>query len=390
MGMRPIRVLALMEAQTLSGPAKNLIQFAKIASRPTGELPGVEVRIATFQRIRARADFIKAIESAGLTVSVIPEKGVLDRTILAGLREISDEFEADIVQTHNVKSHFLVRVLGLHRVYPWIAFHHGYTTTDAKMRLYNQLNWYSLRSADLVVAVCQAFVNQVVRTGVPGERIVVQHNMITPFVPSPSSQRDAVRLSLGVKGKTRVILCVGRLSREKGHADLIRAVAKIRKISTALDFRIVLVGEGVERERIEQLSIRCGVRDLITFAGHQSDLAAYYSIADIFVLPSHSEGSPNALLEALAAGVPTVATSVGGVPEIAVHEQNALLIPKGDSEGMSEAIVRLLTDSALCAKLIDCGRKVTERHTTELYRQSMVRMYERVLRYRSGDAPTEM
>ena len=115
-------------------------------------------------------------------------------------------------------------------------------------------------------------------------------------------------------------------------------------------------------------------------AGYHSDLAAYYSIADVFALPSLSEGSPNALLEALAAGVPTVATCVGGVPEIAVHEQDALLVPKSDSDGMSKAIIRLLADRALCAKLIDNGRKVTELYTPELYRQSMVRMYERVLK----------
>jgi glycosyltransferase involved in cell wall biosynthesis len=368
-----------MEAQTLTGPAKNLIQFAKMASRPRGDLAGVEVRIVTFQRSAARDDFIKAIKIAGLNASVIPEKRALDTSILSRLRAITDEYGPDIIQTHNVKSHFLVNILGLHRRYPWIAFHHGYTTTDIKMRLYNQLNWYSLRSAHLIVAVCEAFAQQIVRIGLPRERIVIQHNMILPFVPPSPSQLDSVRLLIGVPGNARVILCVGRLSHEKGHADLIKAVATIRRTSPAFDFRVILVGEGPERERIEQLSVRCGVRDLIVFAGYQSDLAAYYSIADVFVLPSHSEGSPNALLEALAAGVPTVATSVGGVPEIAIHQQNALLVAKGDTDGIAEATVRLLADSCLRAKLIDNGRKVTEQHTPESYRHSMVRMYEKVL-----------
>jgi len=368
-----------MEAETVTGPAKVLIEFAKTAFQGDDELPGVDVLIATIQRRGAREDFIKAVRDAGLPICVIPERHVLDAGILPKLRAAITEFAPDIIQTNNIKSHFLVKMLGLYRRYPWIAVQHGYTTTDLKMRVYNQLDWYSLHSAHHVITVCRAFSREIIRMGVPPERITVQHNMVRPFVRPEVAQLDSLRLALGIQGNTRVILCVGRLSREKGHEDLIRAVAKIHNESPGIDFRLVLLGEGPERDSIHRLSLKLAVQDRIIFAGYQSDVSAYYSIADVCVLASHSEGSPNALLEAMAAGVPSLATAVGGVPEIAVHGENALLVQEGDTVEMARGIVRLLIDTPLRARLIEHGRRVTERYTPALYRRNVVQIYKKLM-----------
>lgn len=374
-----IKVMAFMEAETVTGPAKILIEFAKMAVQGNGDLPGVDFLITTFHRRGAKEDFIKAVKNAGLNISVIPEKHVLDASILPKLRAAVTEWAPDIIQTNNIKSHFLVKMLGLHRVYPWIAFLHGYTTTDTKMRFYNKLDWYSLRSAHHVIVVCRAFCREIIRMGVGPERLSVQHNMVLPFVRLTATQVDQFRVALGIHGKTRVLLSVGRLSREKGHADLIRAVALLHKESPELDFRLVLLGEGPERESIHQLSMDLGIEHLIIFAGYHSDVSTYYSIADVCVLPSHSEGSPNALLEAMAAGVPSLATSVGGVPEIAIHEKNAWLVQKSDSVGMARGIVRLLVDTPLRERLIENGRKITEQYNPLSYRRNVVQIYMKLL-----------
>ncbi len=386
--LKRIKVMVFMEADTISGPAKILIEFAKIAEQGNGDLPGVDFLITTFHRSGAKEDFIKAVRNAGLNISVIPEKHVLDVRILPKLRAAIAEYDPDIIHTNNVKSHFLVKMLGFHRVSPWIAFHHGYTTTDTKMLIYNQLNRYSLRSAHHVMVVCKAFCREIIRMGVQPERITVHHNAIAPFIRPAESQLDALRSGLGIRGNTRVILCVGRLSREKAHADLIRAAAILHKESPEIDFRLILVGEGPERESIQRLSVELAIDDLIIFAGYHPDVSPYYAIADVFVLPSHSEGSPNALLEAMAAGVPSLATSVGGVPEIAVHGQNALLVQKGDTVEMAKGIARLLDDSGLRARLIENGRKVTERYSPTAYCRNVVQIYKHLMdmqRQRTGD-----
>src|SRR5258708_3288621 len=123
--VKRIKVMVFMEADTVTGPAKILIDFAKMAVHGNSDLPGVDITITTFHRRGAKGDFIKAVRNAGLKICVIPEKGVLDAWVLPRLRAAISEYAPDILQTNNVKSHFLVRMLGFHRVYPWIAVHHG-------------------------------------------------------------------------------------------------------------------------------------------------------------------------------------------------------------------------------------------------------------------------
>jgi glycosyltransferase involved in cell wall biosynthesis len=113
--------------------------------------------------------------------------------------------------------------------------------------------------------------------------------------------------------------------------------------------------------------------------GHQTDVQRFYGIASIVVLPSHSEGSPNVLLEAHAAGIPVVATNVGGVPEIATNGVTALLVPKSDAGAMAQAICRLLEDPELARRIAAAGREdVFQRFTPTIHMESMLQLYSRV------------
>ena len=132
-------------------------------------------------------------------------------------------------------------------------------------------------------------------------------------------------------------MVVGRLSREKDHLTLLEAVRKL-----AMPAHTLMVGEGPERTRIEDWVRATDRRQFVTLTGQVSSAEPYYAIADVAALSSLSEGSPNALLEAMAAGVPVVATSVGGIPEIVMHEKSALLVSPGDRDAMAAALARLL------------------------------------------------
>ena len=378
-GRPPIRVLAVMEASFVSGPAKNLIEFAHQAAGPPADLPGVQVTVATFQRGPAESGFVAGVRASGLEVEVIRERRALDFGIIPQLREIVSRRRPDILQTHNIKSHFLVRYSGLNRRYPWIAFQHGYTTTDAKMRLYNQLDRWSLRAARRVVAVCEPFAAALVRTGVPSDRIVVRHNAVNPFIPAAPEEARRVRESLGIPEGALVVLSAGRLSREKGHADLIRALAAVRRERALPLFRLVIAGDGPEHGRIERMCATLGVTEMVVLAGCQPDLRAYYTMADMAALPSHSEGSPNALLEAMAAGLAVAATRVGGVPEIAANEENALLVEARSPEAMAAALGRLLCDPELRKRLGASARGVTSRYTPEAYYRGLLEIYRQAL-----------
>jgi glycosyltransferase involved in cell wall biosynthesis len=376
-----IKLLSVIEAATVTGPAKNLLGFCRLArsaEMSAAGLPRVEVSFVTFERApgaganggAAPNAFVAAARAAGVEVDVIGERFRFDPRVLGELRRVVGRRAPDVVQTHSVKSHFLARLAGLGRGRAWVAYHHGYTTTDLKMLAYNRLNRWSLPAAERVITVCGPFAERLTREGVRGERISVRHNAVVAPPPADEDERRALRDKLGAGEGTRVVLAVGRLSREKGHEDLVRSFGILGKLHPELNVRLVVVGEGPERERVEAEARAAGMLGRVVFAGHTANVRPYYAAADVLALPSHSEGSPNVLLEAMAAGLPVVATAVGGVPEIATDGVDALLVPARDPALFAAALGRLLTDEALADRL---GRAAAARAVAEFSPESYAR-----------------
>ena len=377
--MKTIRLLAILEATTITGPAKNLLQFAQCA-REGGAGTAVETAIAVFQRGPGPNLLIETAKRAAIPVYAVAEAGRFDRTVMAGLRSLAREWKPAVIQSHAVKSHFLVRASGLDRIAPWVAFHHGYTWPDLRARIYNQLDRWSLRAADRVLTVSEPFRRELVRRGVASDRIEVVHNAIDPQWglrdKSPEASA-ALRAKLGIGPEKRVVLIVGRLSSEKDHRTLLEAMRRLQGL--APNAHLVIVGDGPERPKIEQTICALGLTGAVTLVGQVPSAEPYYGIADICVLSSLSEGSPNALLEAMAAGVPVVATAVGGVPEMVSHGESALLIQPGDCQAMTGAIAALLSDGELARRLAARAREVVlERHAPEARTRRLIEIYGRL------------
>ena len=373
--MTNLRLLAIIEATSITGPAKNLLEFARL-----GKDAGVDTSIATFARGEADNLFIRTAREAGIAVEVIPESGPFDPSAMRALADAADRLHPDMIQTHAVKSHFLARLAGLPRRAPWVAFHHGYTWPTRRAQAYNQLDRWSLRAARKVLTVSAPFRDELVSHGVRRERIEIVHNAIRPDWGSRGSapaETVALRDSLGIPAGRKVVLIVGRLSKEKDHLTLIRALSRLQ---SRIDPHLLIVGEGPNRSSIEQEIARLGLAEHVTLTGHQPSAEPYYRIADLAVLSSLSEGSPNALLEAMAAGVPAVATAVGGIPEIVQDGESALLVQPSDLEGMSAAMARLLIDEpSLALQLAERSRTlVRERHTPEGRVRKLIGIYRNV------------
>ena len=379
--MTPIRVVSIVEAWFVTGQAKNLLEFAQRSRIEEAGIRPVSLSLVTYERgygAGEKNQFVIAARKAGVPLDLITERGRFDRSVIGQIRKIVAERQPDIIQTHNVKSHFLMRFSGLWRTHRWLAFHHGHTTTDFKMQCYNQLDRWSLRIPDRVVTVCGAFARDMERKGVEADRIIVRHNSVRRFRAADASAIDSVRK--GLPPGVPVLLVVGRLSQEKGHLDLLRALDCLRREMKEECFHAVLVGDGPEQGRIEAARTQMGLDGFVTMAGLQHDVRPYYGIADVVVMPSHSEGSPNVLLEAMAAGVPVVATRVGGVPEIAVDRETALLVAPRDPQALALAIREMLQDAGLRARLAQKAREVAEcEYSPEAYRRSLVEIYRKVL-----------
>ena len=368
---RALRVLVTVEeASRVSGTGKPVLEFARQAARDDIGSPPVHVTVLTFARGR-ESEFAAALRDEGIAVEVIRERGRFDLGIVEQLRAILARCHSDVLWTNSTKSHFLARTVARNRKIRWVAFHHGYTARDRVDQLYRQLDRWSLRAADRVVTVCRPFADQMERrNGVARHRIRVQHVPVRPAPAVAESEVVRLRHELGLKDEY-VVLTVGRLSQEKGHADFLAGMARLRELDPGLPVRAIIVGDGPERRRLEELCSQLGLLGTVRFLGHQCHVQPYYELADVFVLSSHQEGTPNVLLEAMASDLPLVCTKVGGVPELATDNVDALMIPMSDPVLLAQAILRVLKDEKLAGRLADSARSVVERHSPEQFFRSV-------------------
>lgn len=376
---RSIRALAILQATSITGAAKSVLEFAKEATLSRSSAPAVDLSIVLLSRSREQNNFTAAMQHANVEFNVVLERRKFDWRAIAELRALIRSQQPDIVWSNSVKTHFLVRLARLNRSAKWVAFHHGYTATDAATQFYNQFDRWSLRAADRVLTVCQSFARALESRGVRATDIRVQHMPIRPFRLASPDRKDKLRGQLGIAEPTLVVLSVGRLSKEKGHEDLIRAFGAFRRRTPEMSVRLIMVGEGPERSRLLSLCERFRLSEDVTFVGHQNDVSLYYSIADLFVLPSHTEGSPNVLLEAMSAGIPVIATNVGGIPELAGHETCALLVEDRDVAALSRAISRMLENKDLRERLRFSAGQMVLLHSPLAYYRSLASVFEETL-----------
>ncbi|HEX6252373.1 MAG TPA: glycosyltransferase [Gemmatimonadaceae bacterium] len=238
-----------------------------------------------------------------------------------------------------------------------------------RSRVAQWLDSAAVRSATHVVGVSQAVrADLIERVGVGAERVTVIPNGIN--ISRLNGDRSARARQAGPSSEC-VLCTVGSLVPWKGHADLIRAFGLAVQRVPAL--RLVLVGDGPERRALEQLAGDLGVGERVTFAGFTTDVPGILRACDVYVHAARDEALGVAILEAMAAGKPVVATAVGGVRDIISSETVGLLVPPANPHAMADAIVRLAGDPAERDRLGHRG----ERHVTESFSiEGVVARYE--------------
>jgi glycosyltransferase involved in cell wall biosynthesis len=220
-----------------------------------------------------------------------------------------------------------------------------------------------LRSLDRFVCMTDALRDEALQNGLERAKIV--------WIPNGV---DVAQFSGERREETGLVLFVGRLNRQKRLDVLLRAIAK----SPAA--RLEIAGTGEEETGLRALARELGVEGRVAFLGARSDIAALQARAQVFVLPSDAEGLPNALLEALAAGTPSVATEIPGNQDVARHEKEALLVRPGDPLALGQAIEKLLQDRALAARLGAAGRERVREFDLESVADQYSKLFHEVAR----------
>lgn len=232
-----------------------------------------------------------------------------------------------------------------------------------------------------VVAVSEAVKKDIIsKFNLAPEKIKVIHNGINldRFSEIMSgSDKEKIKESLGLGGK-RIILNVSRLSFIKGHTYLVK-VARII-IQNYADVDCVIIGEGEAETSLKEEIKGLGIERRIRLLRSVGDRFEFLSIADVFVLPSLQEGLGLSILEAMAAGIPVVATDIGGIPEIIRNGENGILVPPRDIPALSKAVCRVLEDDALRDRLVQNGRRtVEERFSLDRMVNQTEEFYRRII-----------
>jgi glycosyltransferase involved in cell wall biosynthesis len=255
-----------------------------------------------------------------------------------------------------------------------VASHHGRVENFSPPLIYLHRQVINRGIASDLVAVSERVRRAAVeQEHIRPERITVITNGINPQNQKPllDVEKVSLRRSLGIEFSELLLLTVARLKPQKGHAYLLDAIPEILKaVSTA---RFVFAGDGPLREELQAQADSLGIEHAVRFLGVYTEIPQLLQTADVFVLPSLWEGLPVAMLEAMLAGVPVVASQVEGVEEVIQNGKNGLLVPPGDPATLSRALIQLLQDRETLARLGSAGKAtVVEEYTAE----RMCRKYE--------------
>jgi len=301
------------------------------------------------------------LRAEGFPVVLLGRKAGLDWGCPWRLARLLREQQVDVVHAHQYTPFFyglVARMRGPWR--PILFTEHGRHQPDYPRRKRMLANRLFLSRRDRVVgvgeAVRQALINN---EGIPGQRVGVLYNGIDVDAFASAGDRAAARRDLGAGPGEFLLLQVARLDYLKDHATAVRTLARV--VTQAPNARLVLVGDGPERPAIEAQVRKLNLADKVRLLGTRADVARLLHGADAFLLTSTSEGIPLTVIEAMAVGLPVVATDVGGLREVVTDGETGFLAPAKDDAALAEHLLRLAADADLRRRLGGAGRSRAKR-----------------------------
>jgi glycosyltransferase involved in cell wall biosynthesis len=375
---RPVRVLQVISDLDIGGAQEVVRTLARYLPE-AGCLPVV----VTFRDGPLR----RPIEDMGITVEVMPGRTRSITALPSALWELRrlrrdlvsvvSRHDIDVIQTHLLRAlDFLILTLRweptVRRVF-W-TFHNARLDLRAdqlplrqswllrpKRLVYRLAYRFGAKFVDGLIAVSDD-VARTVRTDLrPARRkvITIPNGVDVPRYAQPID-REFARDGLGIPRDASILIVVGKLMEQKGHLFLLRALPLLSQRFENL--HVLLAGEGPLREDLGAMATALGVADRVHFVGNRGDISMLLAASDLFVLPSIWEGLSMALLEALASGLPVVATDVSGSREVVVDGETGWLVPPADAERLGEAIAMLLRQPAEARRRGQAGRDRVERY----------------------------
>lgn len=304
--------------------------------------------------------YVERCRAKGLDVAEVRTRGEADPAGVLRLRRVFRSFRPDVIHMHTSHAHTLgvlaAKAAGIGKTV--VSRRVDFTIYRNALRL----SWFKYRfGVDRYVAISEGIRAQMVTDGIPPERIRVVHSGIDLARFDGVAPHDYAA-ELGMPRGAPVILDVAAFGWHKAQEFLVRAAPAILAVHP--EARIVLVGEGECLPKVRAEAEALGVASRIVFTGFRTDVPSLLAGCDVFVMCSVLEGLCTSLLDALALRRPCVGSAAGGIPEVIVDGQTGLTVPVRDPAALAAAVLRLLADRALAARLADEGRRHVERKFT--------------------------
>lgn len=350
-----VRVLHVITRMNVGGPARHLLTLLPML-RDRGFEPMLVYGSAEAEEGELPPDGLPAIRVSALRRPLDPRA---DLRAAAELKRAVAGFRPDVVHTHLSKAGALARRAAARERVPVVVhtFHghvlEGYFATPAN-KLFLGTERYLAKRTDALVAVSGAIRDELLRLGIgdaPRWRVIP---LGFELPDAPAVNRLEARASLGLPADGPAVGIVGRLVPIKNHVLFLEAARRV--LERRPEVRFVVAGDGELRTALEAEGSRM-LADRVRFTGWVPSLPALYEALDVVVLTSLGEGTPVALIEAAAAGLPVIATDVGGVADVVVDGETGFLVPSGDAGLLADRIADLLGDPDLARRMGDAGRR---------------------------------
>jgi glycosyltransferase involved in cell wall biosynthesis len=369
----PVHVLHVIGPAAVGGMEK-VVRSLAWSQREAGRPVAIA---AILDRPNPEHPFLADLAAADVPAHVVIAGGHGYLSEFRGVRQACLERRPGIVHTHGRRSDVVAGLVARRLGIPTVATVHGAIGGTLRNRVYMRIQHRALRRADAVVAVSDVIARKLVASGVDARKV---HRIQNAFADATSRPPRAVaRSALDLPDDAPVIGWVGRLSSEKGADVFLDAIAGLQDGNAVAS----VIGAGDELEGLQRRAERLGIAARVMWHGPVADAGRLFNAFDVFVLSSHTEGTPMVLLEAMAARTPIVATRVGGVPDV-VSSSEALLVTPNDPAQLSAAIQSVLADTPAAASRADAAERRLRR---DFGWERWVRAYDAIYRLAAGDRP---
>lgn len=379
------RILHLRASNFVGGPERQLLRHAQAQTNGAWG-----ILLGTFLGPTEGHELLQRAKESNLQTISLGASGL--KALVHETLQVIRSRQIDLVCTHGYKPDIVGILASRIARVPIACFLRGWTGESALVRAYEQMDRWALPFADRIVCLSRSQAEKVRAHPLLRSKIRIVCNAISAIPDDENSRSQAraeLRRRLKLADNCKIIASAGRLSPEKGVSDFISAVAEISRQFTSATF--VVFGDGVMRGALEEHARTVGVHDRLAFAGFHADLSSMLPGIDILVNPSHSEQMPNIVLEAMAAGIPVVATNVGAVAEIAGSDAAVRLVPPRTPEVLAQAIRNLLVSPDAASELGQAGRRrVLTAYSLAAQQRQFDALYEELLPSRANTsiAPT--